>query len=231
MGAIYDALVENDGIHLGGHFIYTSGVHVERYHNVRWSACDNDTMSMIASDMVDPQWAGQVDVVFGPETLGRTFVDRVGQAASQQGVTGLKVMWCQIVKHDDGTREVRLPDEEMYGFSRYLKPGAKVWIIDDVLSKGTTSLLVLNFLRAFGVEIVGVSAVLRLNQTVTAKVLGVPALQFLEDVVGVEMLSEAECQERGMCSRNEPIVLKPGHGFEYQIEHPDYPGGYVDLDR
>ncbi|TXG77891.1 hypothetical protein E6P97_00720 [Patescibacteria group bacterium] len=214
-------LGEREAVLTGQHFVFTSGNHGSAYINMRQVAHHATFLWRVAVEMVEPVRMGLItaDFILGPETLGRNLAGYAGQDL------GLPAIWCDIVKEDGVKKAVFSPK---LNFDRLL-PDQKVFIVDDLLTTGSSIRLVVEAAQAAGAEVVGASAVVRRTPDVVAATCNVPELNVIADVEGFEVFTPDECAAHGPCSREEPIVLRPGHGIAYQEKHPDYPGGYTEL--
>jgi hypothetical protein len=64
-----------------------------------------------------------------------------------------------------------------------------------------------------------------LSAHATKETLGVPQLEALA-TVKMEIVPADECK---LCVNGVPIVEDIGHGADYKAEHPNYPGGFLNL--
>jgi orotate phosphoribosyltransferase len=219
---ILDHLARNEAVLTGRHFVYSSFTdHGPAYINMRAVAHDAGFMSRIGEELAEQLAPLGADIVLGPETLGRTLADHTGAAL------GCMAIWCDIVDSGQGTNKKAVFSPKL-DFRRLL-PGKRVVIVDDLLTTGGSIWNTAMAARDGGADVVGAAAVVRRTPDVGADACGVPELKVLSEVEGFEKLTVKECEEHGPCSRLEPIVRRPGHGWKWEQAHPDYAGGYVDL--
>lgn len=141
-----ERLLAESGAILHGHFLLTSGRHSNVYFEKFRLLERPDVLSRVCAEMArrlppDP------DVVAGPTTGGIIVAFEV---ARQVGASGL------YVEREDGRRVLRR------GAS--VKPGAKVVVVDDVLTTGVSVREVVDLMRQHGAEVVGVGVLIDRSQ-------------------------------------------------------------------
>lgn len=208
----------NEAVISGKHFVYTRGGHGTAYINMRAVAHHTRFMADMGYDLAEVVKPFNVDMVVGPETLGRTLAEYTGYAL------GIDAAWCDIEDTDDGGKLATF--SEKLNFQRLIS-GKRVAVVDDLLTTGASVRAVVELVTRCGGEVVVVAVVVRRTPDVEAEHCGVSELRVLADVEGFEQLTEAECRESGLCFQRIQIVLRPGHGWKYQQKHPDYEGGYA----
>lgn len=212
--AILDHLEREGAVLTGGHFIYTSGLHGTAYINMRAIAHQADWLAMVGSKMAARIAPYNVDLVLGPETLGRT----LAQFAAR-GLAGGQGIWCDITENGG---------HKLANFSPKLRfdrlvLDKRVAITDDLLTTGNSIRLVSDLVIVSGGMPVVAVAVVRRTPDVTAKDCDVSALEVLVDLPGFNAFTPDECATHGPCSKRVPVVLRPGHGHEWIKDHPGYP--------
>jgi orotate phosphoribosyltransferase len=224
---ILSYLAKREAVLTGKHFVYTSkdvqtskNNHGPAYINMRQVAHDTGFLSRVGGEMAARLAPLQPDLVLGPETLGRTLANSTGVAL------GIPAIWCDIVEPNHGPKYATFSPK--LNFQRLL-PGKRVVIVDDLLTTGGSISLTAIAARKEKANIIGAACVVRRTPDVGAPQCSVPVLKVLAEVEGFEVLTSDECEQRGPCSRAEPIVRRPGHGWQWEAEHPDYSGGYTDL--
>jgi orotate phosphoribosyltransferase len=217
-GWILEHLVNEGAVLTNRHFIYTSGKHGTAYINMREVAHQSDWLSDIGRQLANVLASYKPELVIGPETLGRTLSDHTGSWLDSG-----KAIWCSM-EEDPETHIKFASFSPKLGFER-LVPGERIAIVDDLLTTGTSLLLVSDLVTAHGGIVVGGAVVVRRTPDVTAADCGVPELKVLAEVEGFEVFDEDECKRVGPCSRRVPVVLRPGHGHEWikKPENVDYP--------
>jgi len=196
------------------HFVYASGRHGTAYINMREVAHESDWLRWIARGMAYNLRKYEVDVVLGPETLGRTLAGYVALGAGTH-----QAIWCDFEGEGDAKRAVFSPKLD---FGRLVK-GKCVAIVDDLLTTGSSIKLAADLVHANGgVPLVG-AVVVRRTPDVEAEDCGVDVLEVMADVPGFVTFTSEECAAHGPCSQRVPVVLRPGHGHEWIKDHPGYP--------
>lgn len=219
---VLNGLSSHQAVLTGKHFVYTSGAHGSAYINMREAAHDARFMRAIGQEMAHQLEDLNPEIILGPETLGRTLA---GYVAAKLGIPAI---WCDMVELNPDTHEKLAVFSDKLNFSRLL-PGKRVAIVDDLLTTGSSLMAASRAAMAEGADVIGAACAVRRTPDVGAHECGVPELKVLAEIQGFGVLTLGECASIGPCSRNEPIVLRPGHGWKYQQKHPDYPGGYVSL--
>ena len=212
--AILEFLEDKKAVLTDSHFIYTSGLHGSAYINMREVAHLTKFLSTIGREMAHVIGHDGVDVVIGPETLGRTLAQ-----FTALGIKGHQAIWCEIVE-EDGNKYARFSEKLPF---RKLIEGKRFGIVDDLLTTGSSIKLTAQLVRDYGgIPVIGVAAVRR-TPDVVAENCGVPELKVLADVPGFATYTQKECEDHGPCSRKVPVVLRPGHGWRWIEDHPNYP--------
>jgi orotate phosphoribosyltransferase len=210
---VLDHLAEEEAVLTGSHFIYTSGLHGSAYINMRTVAHQASWLKLVSVEMASYLRGLGIEVVLGPETLGRTLACYV---AASHGVDGV---WCDIVE-DGGGKYANFSPK--LNFGRLIK-GKRVAIVDDLLTTGSSIKMASDLVIANGANPVIAVAVVRRTPDVTAEQCGVQRLKVVADVPGFTTYTSEECAAQGPCSELVPVVLRPGHGHEWIKDHPDYP--------
>jgi orotate phosphoribosyltransferase len=211
---ILDHLEQEGAVLTGRHFIYTSGLHGTAYINMRAIAHQALWLASVGGDMAQVIGYDEVDLVLGPETLGRTLAQ-----FTAAGIKGHCGIWCDMVEKDG----IKLASfSPKLGFDR-LVAGKRVAIVDDLLTTGSSIKLAADLVVECGGTPVMAVAVVRRTPDVTADDCGVFGLHVLADIPGFTTFSPEECADHGPCSQKVPVVLRPGHGWKWIEDHPDYP--------
>ena len=196
------------------HFVLTSERHSTAYVNMRSVAHQAGKLASVGMALGDRIGMHGADVVLGPETLGRTLADHTAL-----NIAGRTAVWCGFTGEGFAKRACFKPN---FDFTRLIA-GKRVAIVDDLLTTGGSIRLAADLVvECGGTPVMGI-AVVRRSPDVTASDCHVPRLEFLADVQGFQTFTEAECQAYGPCSRGVPMVLNPGHGYEWINSNPDYP--------
>jgi len=155
------ALLESSGAILRGHFILTSGRHSAVYFEKFRVLERPEVLSALASQLVSELPSGSVDLVAGPTTGGIIIAFEV---ARQLGVPSL------YVESEDGQRKLRRGAK--------VPPGARILVVDDVLTTGKSVREVNTLLKEQGGEVVGVGVLI--DRSGGAVDFGVPLVRAYE---------------------------------------------------
>lgn len=149
------ALLEETGAILRGHFLLTSGRHsdtyIEKFRILEMPNVLSELCSQIARKFSD----SGVEVVAGPTTGGIIIAFEV---ARQMGLPAL------YVESEDGLRKLRR--------GAHVRPGASVLVVDDVLTTGRSIFEVSDALQEHGGILAGVGVLI--DRTESAIEFGVP---------------------------------------------------------
>lgn len=210
------------------HFVFTSGTHGDSYANYRalglpehqsllYETSVHLIQKCINKGALDPL---KPIIIVGPETLGAKMFDEIMRAAGKdlpsvlhRGASGVmpfgtKQLWFSIT--DDLNN-----------------PETQVIFVDDLLNQGHTTRVVDKVIeKHFGLSITTIAVIGDRS--------GLQASEFnVEHVVSLEEFkfsvfdpTKESCR---LCLEGRPIVRKPGHGFKFEEDHPDYFGGFIDL--
>jgi orotate phosphoribosyltransferase len=165
-------LLESSGAVLRGHFRLTSGRHSDVYFEKFRVLEQPHVLSALCAEIADRFRDSGIEVVAGPTTGGIIIAFEV---ARQLGVTSL------YVESENGQKTLRRGAQ--------VAPGAKVLVVDDVLTTGLSVRETMEALRVAGGDVVGVGVLI--DRTETDPAFGVPffasyrveALTYAEDEV------------------------------------------------
>ncbi len=116
-------LLADSGAILKGHFILTSGRHSDTYFEKFRVLERPDVLSVLCSEIASHYQPGQFDFVAGPTTGGIIIAFEVGRQMALPSV---------YVETENGKKMLRR--------GKTLPPGARVLVVDDVLTTGTSLL-------------------------------------------------------------------------------------------
>lgn len=202
-----------------GHFVFKSGKHCASYCRPDDLIPHTRELWLLADVMAEP-FLDMVQVVIGAHFGGNALAQMVAQAMC---LRGREIVWVATARGADGQQIVE-PNRDL---ERHLR-GKPTLVVDDISATGESPGQVAQLARGHGAVVVGVSVIAAYcdNQKL-AKESGVKKAHALHRFE----FQTYEASECPMCKRFEPIVADRslGHGWEFQQEHPDYPGGYVSL--
>lgn len=178
-------IFKDSGAMLEGHFLLTSGRHSDRYLQCALVLQDPRAAEKLARDLADKIPQEKIDIVIGPALGGVTLAYEV---ARQLGTKAL------FAERENGVMTLRR------GFQ--IPAGAKVLVVEDVITTGGSVREVANVVREKGGEVVGIASLVdRSNGQVD---LGYP----LYSLLPMEVISYPP-DECPLCQKGIPVV-KPG---------------------
>ncbi|MBL8048276.1 MAG: orotate phosphoribosyltransferase [Chthonomonas sp.] len=149
-------LLEESGAILRGHFLLTSGRHSDTYFEKFRVLEQPKVLSALCTEIAEAHRHERIDFVAGPTTGGIIIAFEV---ARQLGCDAV------YVESEDGRKTLRR--------GKTLPAGAKVLVVDDVLTTGRSVFEVLDVIREFGADPIGVAVLI--DRAETPPNFGVPA--------------------------------------------------------
>ena len=201
--------IESLGCFKDGHFHLKSGRHSNKYGQLRFAELIRLTSPFLNYSLkkLGVQHGDTSIVLVGPKTMGREIATYM--AGSQE----IPYAWCEI---DDKEGKAYWPDKP--GDFADIVKDRKVILLDDMLTKGTTTRQVVKLVEDSGGGILAALFIARRNQDTTAETIGVPRLDFLVDLE----FPDWEISECPLCAGEVPLD-KIGHWKEFHEKFPDYP--------
>jgi orotate phosphoribosyltransferase len=141
-------LLEESGAILKGHFLLTSGRHSDTYFEKFRVLEQPAVLSEVCGELASRFNSHEIDVVAGPTTGGIIIAFEIARRLGKPAL---------YIEREDGRRALRR--------GAVLKPGARVLVVDDVFTTGTSVVEVVELLRSFGGEIVGVGVLVDRSET------------------------------------------------------------------
>jgi orotate phosphoribosyltransferase len=204
----------------GGHFVGISGKHLSGYCNIDPALPDVNFIKTLTRQLVEPFAKARVETVLVP-AIGAIPLAAWGPHFLQE-LTGDTVagVWADKVK----PRGFVL---ERNGFEDAVA-GKRVLILEDIVNQMFSVKELIRMTRELNGEVVGVGALVA-NGTASAEKMGIDHFERMCEF-NYDAWEPADCE---LCAKHVPIVTDPalGHGSEFQEQHPDYPGGFVNRPR
>lgn len=196
---IMEELIKYNTI-LTGHFVYTSGLHGDKYINKDAIYPHAFTTHYLCQDMILP-FIDQIDVVVGAEKGGITLCEMSAFHLQVYNTTHKRkeVLAAYAEKTNDGLEFRR-------GYDKLI-PGKKILVVEDILTTGGTVLKLVNLVRSLNGIVVAVSAICNRGGITAADIGGAP----LTSLVNVE-LKTYRPEECPLCKAGVPINTDVGHG-------------------
>ncbi len=132
-------LLQQSGAILKGHFKLSSGRHSDTYFEKFRLLERPELLSEICSEIAEHFSSSEIDLVAGPTTGGIIIAFEVARRLGKPAI---------YIEREAGKRVLRRGAE--------VSAGARVLVVDDVLTTGTSVIEVLELLRSRGAEITGV---------------------------------------------------------------------------
>jgi orotate phosphoribosyltransferase len=199
---VLDILRETGAILTDGHFIGTSGKHLDAYIQKDILYPHTEKVSRVGELFAEKVKDLDVDVVVGP-ALGGIILSQW----TAFHLTKLKGREILSVYTEKGT-------EDNMVFTRgydLLVQGKKVLVVEDTTNTGGSAKKVVDAVRAIGGEVIAVSVMANRNpKEVNEEYFGAPFLPLAE--LSLNAYAEGECP---MCEQGVPININAGHGKKY----------------
>ncbi len=181
---ILDAFTQCGAL-LEGHFILSSGLHSNRYLQCAKVLQYPDLAEAIGAGIAALFEDITMDVVVGPAMGGVIIAQEVGRAAHVRAI---------FAEREQGTMTLRR------GFS--VAAGEKAVVVEDVVTTGGSAREVVAMLKARGVDVVGIGAII--DRAAQAAEFGVPFR-----ALGKVEVATYQPQECPLCKAGVPVT-KPG---------------------
>lgn len=171
------------GALLNGHFLLRSGLHSDQYFQAALLLQYAETASKLCAEMALP-WAGErIDVVLSPAIGGIVVGQEVGKALQTRAI---------FAEKDDQSNLIL-----RRGFS--LKPGERVLIAEDVVTKGGRVQQTIDLARSYGAIPVGVTVMV--DRSKGDVNFGIPFHSLIK--LSLKTYDPAECP---ICVQGTPLV-------------------------
>ncbi|HYF83183.1 MAG TPA: orotate phosphoribosyltransferase [Clostridia bacterium] len=178
-------ILEKSGVLQSGHFLLTSGKHSNKYMQCAKIFQHPDMSAEISKDLAEKYEEYDIDIVIGPAVGGIILAYEV---ARQLEVRAL------FAERENGAMTLRR------GFE--INPGARVLVVEDVITTGGSVKEVINVVRAVGGEVVGVASVV--DRSGGKALFDVPFKSAVK--IDIDTFDPEECP---MC-KSGSVAVKPG---------------------
>ena len=180
---------EDSGALLSGHFKLTSGRHSDVYYE-KFTLLKNPTLcTLICKEMAERLSGKGAVTVVGPTTGGIIIAYDVGR------YMGIEAIYAEP---GDNGREFKR------GFS--LEEGQKVLIVDDILTTGRSLVEVINLVRSYKAEVVGMGILLDRSG-------GGVGFDYPLDALATVSADSWEPSDCPLCARDEPFTQRGSRKF------------------
>jgi orotate phosphoribosyltransferase len=185
-----------------GHFVGTSGMHINTYVNKDALYTHPKETSRVCELMVQKVKDFDIDAVVGPALGGIILAQWTAYHLSK--IKNKEILAIYTEKNKEGIQEFTR------GYDKLIKE-KNILIVEDAPTTGISAKKVVDLVNSTGGKVVAVSVMVNKNRKeVTSKFFGVPFLPLAE----VEMQSY-EATDCLMCKNNIPINILFGHGKKF----------------
>lgn len=195
-------VLERAGAFRAGHFVFTSGLHGDKYINKDALYPFTKETSSLCRAMAEIFKKDNIEVVIGP-TIGAAILSQ-WVAHHLSDMTGRDVASVYADKDGKGGFIVKR------GYDRVVD-GKNVLVVEDLMTTGGSVKKVIEAARKVGAKIVGVTAVANRGGVTSKEIGSPPKFQALLNV----HLESWEASRCPLCERNIPVSVDVGHGREF----------------
>lgn len=201
----HQAMLQEAGALLQGHFVLASGRHSEWYVNKTAAFVFSSHARAHAAAIAFQFRQLHVEAVVAPELGAVTFAARVTDELSKQ--TGIDVINVVAEKDRNNVGKFKIGRDQ----ARFLK-GKRVLVIEDVFTTGASVIETIAATREAGGTVIGAGVLWNRDRfNVTADSLGVPELYAVID----EFIPSYDADECPLCDNKHPISTNVGKGKEF----------------
>ena len=184
------------------HFVYSSGRHSSVYINKDALYLHTGLISQLCQHMAAPYTPEDIDVVVGPVLGGIVLSQWVTHHLNERRKSS-ETLAVYAEKEGDG------PDKQFVlrrGYDTYIA-GKNVLVVEDVLTTGGSVRLVVDLVRHYGGNVVGISALCNRGNVQPEDVGGVPIHSVI--AITLQTYTAAECP---FCQQGVPVNTTVGKG-------------------
>jgi orotate phosphoribosyltransferase len=184
------------------HFVYSSGRHSSVYINKDALYVHTAVIATLCERMARPYDAEQIDVVVAPVLGGIVLSQWVSHHLNQRRTTG-ETLAIFAEKEGDG------PDKKFVfqrGYSKFI-PAKNVLVVEDILTTGGSARQVVELVRRYGGNVVGLSVLCNRGNVQPGDVGNVPLHALIS--VPLETYTAENCP---FCQQRIPINTELGKG-------------------
>lgn len=190
------------------HFVYSSGRHSSVYINKDALYLHTKTISWLCQLMAQPYDANQVDVVVGPVLGGIVLSQWVAHYLNATRSSGETL----AVYAEKGADGADFNDKHFFfsrGYDKYIA-GKNILVVEDVLTTGGSARQVIELVRQFGGNVIGLSALCNRGNVQLGDV-GNVTIQTLVKI-SLETYAAEACP---FCKQQVPINTELGKGRSF----------------
>jgi orotate phosphoribosyltransferase len=186
----------------GGHFVGTSGIHINTYVNKDALYTHPQETSRVCELMAQKVKDLDIDAVVGPALGGIILSQWTAYHLSK--IKGKEILAIYTEKNKEGVQQFTR------GYDKLVK-GRNILVVEDAPTTGGSAKKVVDIINSIGGKVVAVSVMVNKNQKeVTSEFFGAPFFPLAE----VEMQSY-EAVDCLMCKNGIPVNTTYGHGKKF----------------
>jgi orotate phosphoribosyltransferase len=195
-------ILEKTGALLKGHFVGTSGKHIDTYVNKDALYTHTEETSEVCKLMAEQVKNLNIDAVVGPALGGIVLSQWTAYHLSK--IKQKEVLAIYTEKGEDGIQKFTR------GYDKLVK-SKNILVVEDAPTTGGSVKKVVDIVNGVGGRVVAVSVMVNKNpKEVTSEFFGVPFFPLVE--FGIQSYDEANCV---MCKDGIPINITVGHGKKF----------------
>lgn len=199
---ILEILKSTGALLTNGHFVGTSGKHIDTYVNKDALYPHTEETSKVGRLMAGKAKDFDIEVVVGPALGGIILSQWTAYHLSQ--IKGKDILGVYTEKTPEGGQKFTR------GYDKLVE-GKNILIVEDAPTTGGSAKKVVDAVKAAGGKVVAVSVMVNKNpKQVTSDYFGAPFLPLAELEIG--SYDEADCV---MCKNGVPVNTTVGHGKNY----------------
>ena len=202
MNEAIEILTKVGAVLRNGHFVGTSGLHMDTYVNKDFLYPHTTETSRICKLMAEKYKDANIEVVVGP-ALGGIILSQ-WTASHLSEIYGKEVLGIYTEKSADGGQMFTR------GYEAYIKNGKRVLVVEDIITTGGSILKSIKAVQDAEGNVVGACAMVNKNKDLDKNMFGVP-FTTLADLF-VDAYNEGECP---LCKNDVPINTNVGHGKKF----------------
>jgi len=195
-------ILKKVGAILQGHFVGTSGLHMNTYVNKDFLYPHTAETSRICRLIAEKYKDAGIDVVVGP-ALGGIILSQ-WTASHLSEICGREILGIYTEKLVDGGQIFTR------GYDEYIKDGKRVLVVEDIITTGGSILKSIKAVENAGGNVVGACAMVNKNKDLNETVFGVP-FEALTDLF-VDTYTAEDCL---LCKKGVPVNTNVGHGKKF----------------
>lgn len=202
MSEVIEILKKTKALLTNGHFIGTSGMHIDTYVNKDALYTHPEETSRVCRLIAEQVEDFKIDAVVGPALGGIVLSQWTAYHLSKIKQKDILAIYTEKTP-EGGQKFTR-------GYDKLVK-SKNILVVEDAPTTGGSAQKVVDAVRAAGGKVVAVSVMVNKNpKKVTSEFFGVPFLPLVE--FEIQSYEEADCL---MCKNGVPINTTVGHGKKF----------------